>query len=126
MASKEISAGVGIPMIIVGALIAFVWAQSATRMQETIEFVGGLIGIIGVVFLISGFFYAKEQNVQSPQIGSPQNNEEHFRHYCVKCKEPRRVINPQEVTMKNGRPAVKGNCEVCGSTVFRIGRMPNY
>ncbi len=60
MVSNQISFGVGIPMIVVGALMAFLWAPNEIKLQETIEFVGGLIGIIGVVFLITGFFYAKE------------------------------------------------------------------
>lgn len=60
MVSNQISFGIGIPMIVVGALIAFLWAPFEIKMQETIEFVGALIGIIGVVFFITGFFYAKE------------------------------------------------------------------
>jgi hypothetical protein len=60
MASKAISVGVGIPMIVVGALMAWLWAQSQGEMQNTVEFVGSLIGILGVVFFISGLFYTKE------------------------------------------------------------------
>jgi len=60
MASKRISAGVGIPMMIVGGLIAFLWAPTITDIGETVEFVGGLIGILGVVFFIAGLFYTKE------------------------------------------------------------------
>ncbi len=60
MASKQISAGVGIPMIIVGALMAFLWAPTNTEFFETIEFVGGLIGILGVVFFAAGLMYTKE------------------------------------------------------------------
>ena len=60
MASKQITVGVGIPMIVVGALMALLWAPAETEMQNTVEFVGSLIGIIGVVFFISGLFYSKE------------------------------------------------------------------
>jgi hypothetical protein len=60
MASKEISVGVGIPMIVVGALMAWLWAPLETEMQSIVEFVGSLIGILGVVFFISGLFYSKE------------------------------------------------------------------
>jgi hypothetical protein len=60
MASKEISVGVGIPMIVVGALMAWLWAPLETEMQSIVEFVGSLIGILGVVFFISGLFYTKE------------------------------------------------------------------
>jgi hypothetical protein len=37
--------------------------------------------------------------------------------YCVKCKTKREIKDPQEVTMKNGRPAIRGTCKVCGTTV---------
>jgi len=60
MASKEISVGVGIPMIVVGALMAWLWAPLETEMQSIVEFVGSLIGILGVVFFVSGLFYTKE------------------------------------------------------------------
>ena len=60
MASKAITAGVGIPMIVVGALIAWLMAPFQGDMQNTVEFVGSLIGILGVVFFISGLFYTKE------------------------------------------------------------------
>lgn len=60
MASKEITVGVGIPMIVVGALMAWLWAPLQVDMQSTVEFVGSLIGILGVVFFVSGLFYTKE------------------------------------------------------------------
>ena len=47
--------------------------------------------------------------------------------YCMKCKEKRGILNAHEVTMKNGRIAVQGNCEVCGASLFRMGRLiPGY
>ncbi|MCC6485673.1 MAG: hypothetical protein IT209_12570 [Armatimonadetes bacterium] len=41
--------------------------------------------------------------------------------YCVKCKAKREVKNPQQTTMKNGKPATTGTCSVCGTKVFKIG-----
>jgi hypothetical protein len=41
--------------------------------------------------------------------------------YCVKCKAKREVKNPEPITMKNGKPALKGTCPVCGTSVFKIG-----
>ena len=64
MASKQITVGVGIPMIIVGALIALLWAPAEIELGETVEFVGSLIGILGVVFFIAGLFYTKEPVLQ--------------------------------------------------------------
>ncbi len=60
MGSKAISFGVGVPMIVVGALIALLWAPAEAELGSTVEFVGSLIGILGVVFLISGIFYGKQ------------------------------------------------------------------
>lgn len=41
--------------------------------------------------------------------------------YCVKCKAKREIKNPNQITMKNGRPAVQGECPVCGTKLFKIG-----
>ena len=64
MTSKIIILGVGLPMVIFGAFIALVIAPLAADVVSTIEFVGSLIGILGVVFMISGMFYKKEIIVQ--------------------------------------------------------------
>lgn len=40
--------------------------------------------------------------------------------YCVKCKAKVEIKNPQKVTMKNGRPALKGVCPKCGTGVYKI------
>lgn len=40
--------------------------------------------------------------------------------YCVKCKAKKEMQNPQETTMKNGRPMAKGTCPTCGTTICKI------
>ena len=40
--------------------------------------------------------------------------------YCVKCKAKVGMKNAEKVTMKNGRPAMKGVCEKCGTGVYKI------
>ena len=60
MPSKRITIGVGIPMIITGFLIAVFWAPIVGDVKETVEFVGSLIGIIGVILFIAGLIYTKE------------------------------------------------------------------
>ena len=60
MSSKSICFGVAIPMMVVGGLIALLWAPAEVELGETVEFVGSLIGILGVVFFIGGLFYTKE------------------------------------------------------------------
>lgn len=44
--------------------------------------------------------------------------------YCVKCRTKREIPDSdvQVITMKNGKPAKKGKCPVCGTGVFRIGK----
>ena len=63
MASRQISLGIGTPMIIVGALVAFLLAPTQIGIEDTIEFVGSLIGILGVIIFIAGLFAQK-----TPQI----------------------------------------------------------
>ncbi len=41
--------------------------------------------------------------------------------YCVKCKAKREMKDTENITMKNGKPATKGICPVCGTKMFRIG-----
>jgi pimeloyl-ACP methyl ester carboxylesterase len=43
--------------------------------------------------------------------------------YCAKCKTKRGMLNATEVTAKNGRMAIRGTCEVCGSNLHRFGRI---
>jgi len=43
--------------------------------------------------------------------------------YCVKCKAKREMKNAKEVEMKSKRgkrKAMKGECPVCGTKMFRI------
>jgi RNase P subunit RPR2 len=40
--------------------------------------------------------------------------------YCVKCRAKREISNEERTVMKNGRPAVKGTCPVCGTKMYRI------
>jgi RNase P subunit RPR2 len=41
--------------------------------------------------------------------------------YCVKCRAKKDVANPEKVTMKNGKPAMKAKCLDCGTSMFKIG-----
>lgn len=41
--------------------------------------------------------------------------------WCMKCKAKREMKNAAKVTMKNGRPAMKGLCSTCGTKMFKIG-----
>jgi pimeloyl-ACP methyl ester carboxylesterase len=43
--------------------------------------------------------------------------------YCVKCKKKVTMLNAQKVIMKNGRPATRGICPVCGTGLYRIGQV---
>ena len=40
--------------------------------------------------------------------------------YCVKCKAKKEMKDAKEVTMKNGRKAMKGCCPSCGTGMYRI------
>ena len=41
--------------------------------------------------------------------------------YCVKCKAKREMKDAAPDTLRNGKPATKGTCPVCGTTIMRIG-----
>lgn len=63
MTSKQISLGVGVPMIVVGALLVILLAPIKADLKDTVEFVGSLIGILGVVIFIAGLFVRKEAQI---------------------------------------------------------------
>ena len=42
--------------------------------------------------------------------------------YCLKCRTQREMREAKQVTLKNGRPATQGQCPVCGTKMFRIGK----
>ncbi|MBW7960278.1 hypothetical protein B6D29_02200 [Microgenomates bacterium UTCPR1] len=41
--------------------------------------------------------------------------------YCVKCRAKKEDPKAQKVTMKNGKPAMKGKCPTCGTGMYKIG-----
>lgn len=65
MTSKQICIGVGIPMIVVGAILAFFLSTLQSDLKDTIEFVGSLIGILGVLIFIAGLFVRKIPQITS-------------------------------------------------------------
>ena len=40
--------------------------------------------------------------------------------YCFKCRSKTDTLEAQEVVLKNGRPAVIGQCTVCGTKKSRM------
>jgi hypothetical protein len=50
------------------------------------------------------------------------SGQETVQAYCVKCRQKRDMLNPEVVTLKNGKPARKGKCTSCGTNMFRIGK----
>jgi hypothetical protein len=43
--------------------------------------------------------------------------------YCVKERKKVEIKDPQQITMKNGRPAIQGTCPDCGTKIFKIGKL---
>lgn len=62
---------------------------------------------------------AEEVKEQVVQAVEPARS---FSGYCVKCRKKREIANPQNITMANGRQAIKGTCPVCGTGMFVIGK----
>jgi hypothetical protein len=42
--------------------------------------------------------------------------------YCVHCREMIDIENPIPVWTRKGLPATRGECPICGGTVFRMGK----
>ncbi len=46
--------------------------------------------------------------------------------YCLKCREKREMQEAEPIVMKNGKPATRGVCPVCGTKMFKIGKTPAH
>ena len=44
--------------------------------------------------------------------------------YCVKCRAKKEIPQSdiEQITMKNGKPAMKSTCPTCSTKTFRIGK----
>ena len=42
--------------------------------------------------------------------------------YCMKCKAQREIKDPNPITMKNGRPATEGSCQICATKISQDRR----
>ncbi len=51
---------------------------------------------------------------------------EAIRAYCVKCRTQRELNHVRAEWLKNGSPAVRGTCSVCGTAVLRLGLTPAH
>lgn len=40
--------------------------------------------------------------------------------YCVKCRKKSEMVSTQEVTMSNGKLAMRGKCRTCGTGMYKI------
>jgi pimeloyl-ACP methyl ester carboxylesterase len=62
-------------------------------------------------------------NTSIPTTEAPSANSPEILAYCVKCKKKVTMQNIHMVTMKNGRPAMRGTCPACGTGLYRIGQV---
>ena len=46
--------------------------------------------------------------------------------YCVNCKTKREIKNPHAEFTATGTPGTRGQCSVCGTNMFRMGRTPAH
>jgi hypothetical protein len=54
------------------------------------------------------------------------DHEDAIEAYCVHCRETVEMENPSPVWTSKGRPGTRGECPICGGTVYRMGRTPAH
>ena len=72
---------------------------------------------------VEGPVVEKPATEESGTSETEPETEEALMTYCVKCKKKTPMQDAQEVTTKNGNPAIKGKCSICGTGQFRMGRL---
>ena len=63
--------------------------------------------------------------VSPPQVpvtmpAAPMPTQQIVTAYCVKERQKRQMKDAKRVTLKNGRPAMRGVCSVCGTKMFKF------
>ena len=43
--------------------------------------------------------------------------------YCLRCRANREMLEPVQIKMSDGSPAIQGRCAECGTAIVRIGRV---
>jgi hypothetical protein len=43
--------------------------------------------------------------------------------FCKTCDAEREAVDQEQITLRNGRPAVHARCAVCGSHLYWLGRL---
>lgn len=69
----------------------------------------GMVWTIGTQF--AEWYRSREQQTQP--LGEGQA-------YCLKCRCPVMIRDPQPATLQNGTPVLRGSCPACGSDVIRF------
>ena len=63
--------------------------------------------------------------IPAPKMLTMTTLSESVETYCLKCRAKTPSRDVESVTMKNGRPALKGVCAECGTGEYRIGSIPD-
>ena len=100
---------------------AFVWnsgkAPGAGVYGATMQNDGNLVVTTGTTVLWSAQPLSSSSQPAPQPSPSPQPPAGADLYYCVKCKKKQVMLNPRQITMKNGKPALTGQCAVCGTTI---------
>ena len=79
--------------------------------------------------LILGIEYqkiVKKTNIVKKFLLDFANNRDYVKNYGYrllrKCRDKREMQGTEGITMKNGKPAIKGTCPTCSTSMFRIGK----
>jgi len=50
----------------------------------------------------------------------PNNSLNNTIMYCVKCRTKVNITNPEKVSLKSDRKALKGTCPHCGNSTYKM------
>ncbi|HLI08981.1 MAG TPA: alpha/beta fold hydrolase [Ktedonobacteraceae bacterium] len=103
-------------------------AVVATATQEETDMEAEQAPEEGALVMIEPLLAEEEVESQPETTATIQEREEMqpavaVEAYCVKCKKKTPMKEVEEVTTKNGAPAIRGKCSVCGSGQYRMGKL---
>lgn len=64
---------------------------------------------------------------ETPDADTPADADaDEIEAYCVRCRTNVVMANPEAVWTSKGTPGTRGDCPICGTTVFRMGMTPAH
>ncbi len=98
------------------------WSKAVLDYVSLLIYLLIIIGVIVLLDIVPKYLQSRKFPLWSRgTISKTSIPVSQIEAYCVTCKKRQYMSNVTHIRMKNGKPAVRGECQDCGTKMFRIG-----